>query len=144
MLKRSLRYLGCNFHFLPLKLPHFFWGFLPTFLQYPQQSELDPQGDPGPLKVSKSQKQFFLKLNCSKSALNFWHISALASKICQIKKHKFTVLHYLGGCFLIWPILEARAEIWQKFRSLFGQWDFKKNCFWDLLTFTRFNSIGNH
>ena len=40
------------FHFLPLKLPHFFCGFLPTFLQYPQQSELDPQGDPGPLQGS--------------------------------------------------------------------------------------------
>ena len=39
--------------------------------------------------------------------------------------------------FLIWPILEARAEICQKFRSLFGQWSFKKNCFWDLLTFNR-------
>ena len=41
-----------DFHFLPLKLPHFFCGFLPTFLQYPQQSELDPQGDPGPLQGS--------------------------------------------------------------------------------------------
>ena len=36
---------------------------------------------------------------------------------------------------MIWPILEARAEILQKFRLLFGQWSFKKNCFWDFLTF---------
>ena len=40
---------------------------------------------------------------------------------------------------LIWTILEARAEICQKSRSLFGQWSFKKNCFWDLLTFNKWN-----
>ena len=37
--------------------------------------------------------------------------------------------------FLIWPILEARAEICQKVRLLFGQWSFKENYFRDLLTF---------
>ena len=30
---------------------------------------------------------------------------------------------------------EARAEFCQIFRSFFGQWSFKKKCFWDLLTF---------
>ena len=40
---------------------------------------------------------------------------------------------------LIWFILEARAEICQKFRSFFGQWSFKKNCFWDVLTFSAEN-----
>ena len=29
----------------------------------------------------------------------------------------------------------ARAEFGQIFRSFFGQWSFKKKCFWDLLTF---------
>ena len=37
---------------------------------------------------------------------------------------------------MTWPILEARADIYQKFRSLFEHWSFKKKCFWDLLTFT--------
>ena len=37
------------------------------------------------LKVSKSQKHFFLKLHCPKSYLNFWQISALTSKMGQIK-----------------------------------------------------------
>ena len=37
----------------------------------------------------------------------FWRIIALASKI--------------------WAILKARAEIFQKFRSLYGQWSFNKN-----------------
>ena len=37
------------------------------------------------LKVSESQKQFFLKLHCPNSDLNFWQISALASKMDQIK-----------------------------------------------------------
>ena len=35
------------------------------------------------------------------------------------------------------PILEARVEILQKFGLLFGQWSFKKNCFWDFLTFNK-------
>ena len=30
---------------------------------------------------------------------------------------------------------EVRAEFCQIFRSFFGQWCFKKKCFWDLLTF---------
>ena len=38
------------------------------------------------LKVSKSQKQFFLKLHCPPKDLHFWQISALASKMGQIKK----------------------------------------------------------
>ena len=41
--------------------------------------------------------------------------------------------------FLIWSILGARAEIWQKFRLLFGQCSFKKKCLWDLLTFSMQN-----
>ena len=45
------------------------------------------------LKVSKSQKQFFLKLHCPEIDLNFWQISALASKMGQIKKNKHTLLH---------------------------------------------------
>mgnify|MGYP007048727740 CR=1 FL=1 len=32
-------------------------------------------------------------------------------------------------------IYEARAKFCQIFRSFFGQWSFKKNSFWDLLTF---------
>ena len=32
---------------------------------------------------------------------------------------------------------EARAEFCQIFRSFFGQWSFKKKCFWDLLTFSK-------
>ena len=59
------------------------------------------------LKVSKSQKQFFLKLHCPKK-------NEILDKI----------LPY-----------EARAEFCQIFRSFFGQWIFKKKCFWDLLTF---------
>ena len=40
------------------------------------------------LKVSKPQKQFFLKLHCPKSNLNFLQISALAFKMGQKKiKH---------------------------------------------------------
>ena len=42
---------------------------------------------------------------------------------------------------MIWPILEARADILQKIWSLFGQWSFKKNCFWDFLTFTSLKVI---
>ena len=57
------------------------------------------------LKVSKSQKQFFLKLHC------------LRNKMLD------NILPY-----------EAGAEIIQIFRSFFGQWSFKKKCFWDLLT----------
>ena len=42
-----------------------------------------------------------------------------------------------------WPILEAIAEnpFKRKFRSLYGQWSFKKNCFWDLLNFI-YNTLG--
>ena len=29
-----------------------------------------------------------------------------------------------------------RAKFWLIFRSVFGQWSFKKKCFWDLLTFS--------
>ena len=36
---------------------------------------------------------------------------------------------------------EARAEFCQIFRSFFGQWSFKKNCFWDLLTFNSLISL---
>ena len=36
--------------------------------------------------VNKSEKQFFLKLHCPKSDLNFWQISALASKMGQLKE----------------------------------------------------------
>ena len=80
-----------------------------------------------------------MKLHCPKSDLNFWQISALASK----KNKKNNIITLIGvyllltiiKCLYFWPILEARAEICQKFRSLFEQWSFKKNCFWDLLTF---------
>ena len=53
------------------------------------------------IKVSKSQKQFFLKLHCPKSDLNFWQISALASKMGQIKrkKEKQYVLLWLEGIY---------------------------------------------
>ena len=44
------------------------------------------------VKVSKSQKQFFLKLHWPKSDRNFWRISALASNMGQIlvKLHWYT------------------------------------------------------
>ena len=58
--------------------------------------------------VTKSQKQFFLKLHCQKT-------NEILDKI----------LPY-----------EARAQFCQIFRSFFGQWSFKKKCFWDLLTFS--------
>ena len=32
--------------------------------------------------------------------------------------------------------LDSRAKFCLIFRSFFGQWSFKKNCFWDLPTFT--------
>ena len=38
---------------------------------------------------------------------------------------------------MIWPISEARQKSFKKFWSPFGQWSFQKNCFWDLLTFSR-------
>ena len=77
------------------------------------------------IQVSKSQKHFFSwNFIASKvTYVNFWQISALVYKMGQIKN------------IFIWPSLEARAEICQRFRSLFGQWSFKNNCFWDLLTF---------
>ena len=97
------------------------------------------------LKVSKSEKQFFLKLHCPKINLNFWKISALASKMGKIKKkcRHFIIVNSkhplisvkMSVYFFVWPILEPRAEIRQNFRSTFGQWSFKKKCFWDLLTF---------
>ena len=38
--------------------------------------------------------------------------------------------------------LDSRAELYLIFRSSFGQWSFKKKCFWDLLTFmTSWNNI---
>ena len=37
---------------------------------------------------------------------------------------------------MIWPILEARAEIQKYFRSFFGSNENFKICFWDLLTFS--------
>ena len=61
------------------------------------------------LKVSKSQKHFFLKLH---SPINEGNIKQS--------------LPY-----------EARAEFCLVFCSFFGQWRLKKNCFWDLLTFIR-------
>ena len=61
----------------------------------------------GFIKVSKFQKQYFLKqLHCPKT-------DELLDKIL---------------------LYEARAEFWQIFCSFFGQWIFKKKCFWDLLT----------
>jgi hypothetical protein len=33
--------------------------------------------------------------------------------------------------------LDSRAEFCLIFRSFFGEWSFKKKCFWDLLTFRR-------
>ena len=39
--------------------------------------------------------------------------------------------------FLIWHILEARAESKKIFCSFFGVNENKKSCFWNLLTFTK-------
>ena len=41
--------------------------------------------------------------------------------------------YYVSFCFYFY---EARAEFCQIFRSFFGQWRFKKKCFWDVLTFS--------
>ena len=60
------------------------------------------------LKVSKSQKQFFLKLHCPKNERNIWQI-----------------LPY-----------EARAEFCQIFRSFFYGVS-REKLFWDLLTFIK-------
>ena len=59
------------------------------------------------VKVSKSQKQFFLKLQFPK-------MNGILVKI----------LPY-----------EARTEFCQIFCLFFGQWSLKKKCFWHLLTF---------
>ena len=59
------------------------------------------------LKVSKSQKHFFLKLRCPKNELNIWQKSAQ--------------LHRAEFCLIIC--------------SFFWQLSFKKNSFWDLLAF---------
>ena len=59
------------------------------------------------LKVSKSQKNFFQSKNC-------WKRTKYKKKFCPMK---------------------ARAEFCLIFRSFFGKWSFKKNCFWDLMTF---------
>ena len=59
------------------------------------------------LKISKSQKHFFLKLRCPKNELNIWQKSAQ--------------LHRAEFCLIIC--------------SFFWQLSFKKNSFWDLLTF---------
>ena len=45
------------------------------------------------LKISYSQKQLFFKLHCQKSHLNFWQLSALASKMGQIKKRLFIIVN---------------------------------------------------
>ena len=60
------------------------------------------------LKVSKSQKK------------NSWN--SIAKKTNKIFDK---ILPY-----------EDRAEFCLIFRLFFGQWSFKKNCFWDLLTFS--------
>ena len=41
----------------------------------------------------------------------------------------------MGLIFLIWSILEATAEIFQKFRLLFGRFEGTKKSFWNYLTF---------
>ena len=38
---------------------------------------------------------------------------------------------------MIWPILEAMAEILKNIWLLFRRFEAKKNCFWDFLTFSR-------
>ena len=82
------------------------------------------------VKVRKSQKYFFLKLYCPKSKQFFWRISGLAYKMDQIKNaHTFLYKflpnlanYYMLICiFFTWPILEARAEILQKFLAMVFQ-----------------------
>ena len=38
--------------------------------------------------------------------------------------------------FMIWPILEARTEVEEYFRSFFGSNENFEICFWDLLAFS--------
>ena len=77
------------------------------------------------LKVSQSQNDFLVSSNLPKRESFLRQIFALDSKIGQIKKLKTIYLYwiinnpyylaqYCAVIFLIWPILEARAEICQK------------------------------
>ena len=66
------------------------------------------------VKVSKSKKYFFLKLHCPKT-------NNILDKILpyEAREESFSYTYVL--C------------------SFFGQWSFKKKCFWDLLTFSLHN-----
>ena len=85
---------------------------------------------------------FFLKLHHPKSDQDFWRISALASKMGQIKK-KMKALYYVKHfpiiihddiCYFFNSlILEARAEILHTFSVLFWAMEFQEKM---LLRFT--------
>ena len=66
------------------------------------------------VKVGKSKKYFFLKLHCPKT-------NNILDKILpyEAREESFSYTYVL--C------------------SFFGQWSFKKKCFWDLLTFSLHN-----
>ena len=83
--------------------------------------------------------QIFVKLKFHDKVTGFW---AFEGHLPYQKYHRppiavrYPLISIMCVYFiLIWPILEIRAEICQKFRLCFGQWSFKKECFWDLLTF---------
>ena len=88
------------------------------------------------LAPTKGQKGILVSSNLPKNEPNFWRISALASKMGQIKKknahHYFMLIR--GKClylFLFSPILETRAKILQIFGSFFGRFEDTKIPFWD-------------
>ena len=73
----------------------------------------------------------------------FWRISALVSKMGQVKKIAHIIMYTnwsiqhdkVPSLFFIWHILQVEQKSFKTFRSLFGQWSFMKKWFWDLLTF---------
>ena len=72
-----------------------------------------------------------------------WNFVADISKNCWVTLEEITMrLDFAKSkdCLLVFCIsfinmLSYRAEFCLIFRSYFGQWSFKKKCFWDLLTF---------
>ena len=55
-------------------------------------------------------------------------------KVNKSKKHFFLKLHCPKTKRNIWQ--NSALEFCLIFRSFFGQWSFKKSCFWDILTFS--------
>ena len=99
------------------------------------------------VKVSKFQKQFFLKLHCPKSDRNFLKdfCPSLKRKTLYYIKYSPISIHNnmcyfltASACNAVLFLFDPFQRLAQKsFKNWFfsGQWSFKKSCFWDLLTF---------